>query len=284
MIFYSGPFAIAGWGNGTLATLWLAVMVVVFFLVKSWKQRAVWWGAFLLMVLVPYFSIQPSDEREWSPEFSRVGYASVSEDHVTLHYTRVFNYRTETDFDARWESRAYTLSKLQGVDYIQSNFHGDLMAHPLLSFDFGDEGRICLSVESRREQGEEFSPFGGLYKIYELQYIFSTEEDIVFLRSHIRKETVRRYTLNAKPSQIREVFLASVKAQNALAETPKFYNVLRTNCTTSLRVLQPKEQRIPWDLRLLFNGRLDSYLYEENFILTEGLPFEELREKALVLP
>ncbi|MGB1260094.1 MAG: DUF4105 domain-containing protein, partial [Akkermansiaceae bacterium] len=137
---------------------------------------------------------------------------------------------------------------------------------------------------SRREQGEEFSPFGGLYKIYELQYIFSTEEDIVFLRSHIRKETVRRYTLNAKPSQIREVFLASVKAQNALAETPKFYNVLRTNCTTSLRVLQPKEQRIPWDLRLLFNGRLDSYLYEENFILTEGLPFEELREKALVLP
>ena len=198
-------------------------------------MRAVWLGSGLLMVLVPYLMIKPSNEKNWQPEFARTGYARVDGDVVTLYNIRNFRHHARGEFDERWESRSYHLSKLQGLDYFQSNFYGDVLAHPILSFDFGDEGRICLSVETRRETGEAFTPFGGLYKMFELQYLFITEDDCIPLRTKVRGETVRRYTIDGPMEKIRAMFLASVSTQNELAEQPRFYNVIRANCTTSLR-------------------------------------------------
>ena len=42
-------------------------------------------------------------------------YAAINGDMITIHNVRNFNYRTETDFDARWETRTYNLSKLDSV-------------------------------------------------------------------------------------------------------------------------------------------------------------------------
>lgn len=46
---------------------------------------------------------------------------------------------------------------------------GDLLAHPMLCFDFGEDGRVVLSGETRREVGEPFSAFGGFYKMFVLR-------------------------------------------------------------------------------------------------------------------
>ncbi len=281
-IYYHGPFTQAGIGNGLLACVWMVAMVVVFLRIKPWKMRAIWWSAGLLMVLVPYLMIRPSNDKTWEPEFGRTGYADVSGDVITLYNVRNFEHHSRGEFDQRWETRKFHLSKLRGLDYFQSNFYGNTLAHPILSFDFGDDGRICLSVETRREVGEKFTPFGGLYKMFELQYLFITEEDCIPLRTKVREETVRRYTIDGTPEKIREMFLASVIIQNDLAENPKFYNVIHANCTTSLRAQRPKTDRVPWDARLLFNGMLDEYLYEQGMLQTHGLSFEELRQKAIV--
>ena len=282
MIFYSGPFSQGGWGNGLLGLCWLGAMVVVFFRVQRWRLRAILWLSGLLMVLAPYLMIYPANDKEWEPEFARTGYAAVEGDVVTLYHVRNFEHRGKDDFVERWESRTFHLSKLRGLDYFQSNFYGDMLAHPILSFDFGDQGRICLSVETRREVGEKFTPFGGLYKMFELQYLFVTEEDCIPLRTQIRKEIVRRYVVQGDLEKIREMFLTSVRVQNQLLNEPRFYNVLRSNCTTSLRAQRPRSDRMPWDLRLLLNGRLDAFLYEQGVILTNDLPFEQLREQAMI--
>lgn len=282
MIFYNGPFAQAGWENGLLGLMWLVAMVLVFFRIKVWKVRVVWWLAGLAVVLAPWLMIRPSNDRNWEPEFDRTGYASVKGDVVTLYNVRNFVHRGREDFDERWEVRKVHLSKLRGLDYFQSNFYGDTLAHPILSFDFGEDGRVCLSVETRREVGEKFTPFGGLYKMFELQYLFITEEDCIPLRTNVRGEIVRRYTINGSLEKIRAMFLSSVKIQNDLAERPRFYNVIRANCTTSLRAQRPKSDRGPLDSRLLFNGMLDEYLYEQNLLKTEGLSFEKLRERSIV--
>jgi hypothetical protein len=118
--------------------------------------------------------------------------------------------------------------------------------------------------------------------MFELQYLFITEPDCIPLRTKIRKETVRRYTIDARPEKIREMFISSVKIQNELMESPRFYNVIHSNCTTSLRAQQPRSDQVPWDRRLLFNGRLDEYLYEQGMLQTEGDTFVELRQKAIV--
>lgn len=282
MIFYNGPFEQAGWGNGLLGGLWVAAMVMVFIRLKPWKLRAAGWLTGLVAVLVPFLMIRPSNDREWEPEYARTGYSGTKGDVITLYNVRNFRHRGEGDFDARWESRTFHLKNLRGLDYFQSNFYGDTLAHPLLSFDFGDEGRICLSVESRREVGEKFTPFGGLYKIFELQYLFITEADCIPLRTKVREEVVRHYTIKATPAEVREMFLSSVEIQNSLLEKPRFYNVIHANCTTSLRDQRAKDIRGPWDMRLLFNGMLDEYLYERGMLETHGLSFDELRKKTIV--
>jgi hypothetical protein len=281
-VFYNGPFAQAGWGNGILASLWLAAVVTIFFLIKDWKRRTMWLVPIFLVLIVPYLMIQPSNDRDWEPEFKRTGSAEVSGDIVTLTNVRNFTHRGRDDFDERWESRTFHLTKLRGLDYFQSNFYGDILAHPILSFDFGDEGRICLSVETRREVGEKFTPIGGLYKIFDLQYLFITEDDCIPLRTMVREETVRRYTIDGSPEHIRKLFLAALEIQNGLEEKPQFYNVINANCTTSLNELQPKNDRIAWEMRLLFNGKLDECLYEQGLILKNDLSFEQLRKQATI--
>jgi len=281
-VFYNGPFTQAGWGNGILAILWSVAVVTIFFRFKDWKKRSIWLVPAFLVVLIPYLMIQPSNDRDWEPEFKRTGYAEISGDIVTLFNVRNFKHRARDHYDERWESRTFHLSKLRGLDYFQSNFYGDTLAHPILSFDFGDEGRVCLSVETRREAGEKFTPIGGLYKIFDLQYLFITEDDCIPLRTMVREETVRRYTIDGTPEHIRKLFLAALEIQNELAENPQFYNVINANCTTSLNALQAKQNRVPWEMRLLFNGMLDQYLYEQGLILKNDLSFEQLRNKAII--
>ena len=39
---------------------------------------------------------------------------------------------------------------------------------------------------------------------------------------------------------------------------------------------------MPWDWRMLVNGKGDEMLYERGAIVTDGLPFAELRKRALI--
>ena len=65
---------------------------------------------------------------------------------LTFHNLRNFDYDADGTVTERWESCDFRLSELKGVDYLQDNFGGDLIAHPMLSFDFGADGRLVLSV------------------------------------------------------------------------------------------------------------------------------------------
>ena len=72
---------------------------------------------FAVLVLL-YFQIPASNDREWQPEVAIAPYATINGDLVTIHGVRNFDYRTETDFDVRWEDRTYDLSKLDSAHLI----------------------------------------------------------------------------------------------------------------------------------------------------------------------
>lgn len=284
MIFYNGPFQQAGVANLILACLWVAAAWFIWTRIE--QRRWKWSGLTMLIaiVMVPWSLIQPSNDRAWIAEHSRAGYTDMVGDQLTIHHVRNFDYTDGGATRERWEQRRVHMSNLRGMDIFHDAFMGDLMGHPVLSFDFGPDGRICLSVEARREVGEDFSPFGGLYKMFELQYLFSTEEDCIRLRTHIRKEPVYMYEINAPLEDVREMFLSSVRIQNDLAKKPRFYNVTHTNCTTTLRGQRPEGKRGSWDPRILFNGLLDEYLYERGRLVAHGMSFEELRKRAKINP
>lgn len=278
-VWFDGPLTI-GKGNALLAALWAGLLFAARFTPKPRLALAL----LVLLVLVPWLTIRPSNDRDWKPEFARTGWSEIDGDRVTLHEVRNFDYTPEGGVTERWEARTVHLSNLRGIDLFLDAFMGDWVAHPILSFDFGPDGRLCLSVETRRERAESFSMFGGLYKMFELQYLFGDERDFIRVRTNIRREPVYLYRLSGKPATWRAFFLDSLHTQNSLKARPRFYNVITANCTTSLRTNQPEDIRGRFDIRLLLNGKLDEMLFERRAIQHQGLPFPELRRRSFITP
>jgi hypothetical protein len=111
----------------------------------------------------------------------------------------------------------------------------------------------------------------------------SDERDVMRVRTNYRKgEDLYLYRTKISPARTRERFLEYIHTLNAMHQKPRWYNAITTNCTTSIRTQHPKGERIPWDWRLLLNGKSDEMLYEHGTLLTAGLPFAELKKRSWV--
>jgi hypothetical protein len=269
-------------GNLVLAGLWLVVVIVLLAVVKGVRNRSLAWAACFLAVLLPWLAVRPSHDRDWQAVWAKTGWVEVEGDLVAFHNFRNFDYALDGTVTERWETRTVRLSNLQGLDCFLVAFGGEWLAHPILSFDFGPDGRVAFSIETRREVGESYSEFGGLYKMFELAYMFGDERDFVRVRTNLRDEPIYLYRGHFPQERVRGMFLESVAAANDLRDRPRFYNVLAANCTTSLRAQTPAENRNPFDIRLLLNGKLDELVYERGGLRTDGLPFAELRRRAFI--
>ena len=280
-VYFDGPFP--GTGNLVIGVLWLALLGCLLFRARSGRGRWLTLAAGLAVVIVPWSFKQPSNDRNWSPEYARTAGATIDGDAVTITNYRNFDYALDGSVTERWETRTVHLSKLRGIDFFLNYWGSPLIAHPIFSFDFGDEGHIAFSIETRREKGEVYTTLGGLYKLYELCYLVGDERDFVRVRTNIRKdEDAYLFRLSAPPEQARARFLEYVTQIQNLAKKPRFYNVLTANCTTAIRSqLHVQKKSIP-DWRLLLNGKLDEMFAEHGLFAVKDLPLSELKEKGHV--
>jgi len=259
------------WWAGGFA---LGLVVMVIALRPRWRARLAVAIA-ILAVVVWWFTLKPQQFRNWKPEVAKTAHAEISGDMVTLHNVRNFEYRTEDDFTPRWESRRLDLRNLRGADIFVNFWGSPYMAHPIISFDFGPNGRICFSIETRPEMGESYSALGGLYRQFELAYIVADERDVIRVRSNYRKgEDVYLYHLAA--TKVLPIFMEYVRTINELHAAPRWYNAITNNCTTAIRHQRTDQERQPWDWRMLVNGYGDELLYERGTIV-RPLPFAQMK-------
>jgi hypothetical protein len=108
---------------------------------------------------------------------------------VRLSGFRNFTYRSEGDFDARYEQRQVSLAHLVGVDLFVSYWKVGPVAHTFVSFTF-DDGTppVCVSIEARPEVGERFDVLATLFKQYALIYVVGDERGLVRVRTEHRGE------------------------------------------------------------------------------------------------
>ena len=238
----------------------------------------------LILALVWWRTLRPSNDRDWSPEYARTAWAEVNGDEVVIHNFRNCDYRSVTDFTVHWERKTVHLSKLRGIDLFMTYWGSKHIAHTLLSFDFADDGRVCTSIETRRERGETYSPIRGLLRQFELYCVMGDERDLILLRTNHRKtEDVYLYPLvQTSPEKYRSLFLAYVRSANGLRDHPQWYHAAINNCTTNIQVIaQASGFASAWDWRILVNGYLDRLLYERGIIATT-LPFKETKARAYI--
>lgn len=279
-ILYDGPFAS---GNKLAAALLAITLLVILFFVRPWLRKVAVFLVLFAAVLIWWLCLSPTNESHWQADVANVAWANVQGDEVTFHNVRNCDYRTENDYTAHWETRVVHLSKITGVDIALTYWGSPWIAHPIVSFQFADAAPLCFSIETRKRIGQSYSTIGGIYRQFELIYVVADERDVIRLRSNYRKgEDVYLYRITLSPAQARERFLEYIRSLNTLHDKPRWYNAITTNCTTSIRTQHPPNERIPWDWRILLNGKGDELMYEHHVLATDGLSFPELKVRSLV--
>jgi hypothetical protein len=279
-IWFDGPFRA---GNKIAAVLLaIAFVVTLFFVRPFWRKLGVFTVLFA-GVLIWWLTIKPTQDSDWQPDVAQEAWADIQGDKVTLHNVRNCDYRTETDYTARWETRTVRTSQITGVDLAINYWGSPWIAHPIVSFQFADAPPVCFSIETRKKVGQSYSAIEGLYRQFELIYIVADERDVIRVRTNYRKgEDIYLYHTTISPAQARERFLEYIHSLNSIRDKPRWYNAVTTNCTTSIRTQHPPGERMPWDWRILLNGKGDELMYERHLIVTGGLPFAELKLRSLI--
>lgn len=234
-------------------------------------------------LLLPFVAVRilraPSNERQWVAAQRVLPRVRVQGDLAELRNVRAFVWRSENDFDVRYVNRTVDLRKLDSVWYAVSRF-GSMpgLAHSFLSFGFGDE-YVSISVESRREEGESYSPLLGLFRQYELAYVIGEERDILGLRTNVWKEGVSLYPIRAGRDGMRRTFLAMTARAEHLAVEPEFYNTVTNSCISNIveHVNAIRSRRIGAGMTTLLPGFSDRLAWEQGLIATD-LPFDRIRQ------
>lgn len=233
-----------------------------------------------LFLLVWWVNITPSLHKNWADDVARSSYGLIDNNRVLLSNVRNFTWRSDTDYDVRWEERQVNIDQLNRVDMVLSYWMGPAVAHTLVSFGFEDGQHIVFSVEIRKEQHEKFSALGGFFKMFEMALVIADERDIIRTRSNIRGENVYLYEVDMSPDARRALFLAYIDKANELLETPSFYHTLTANCTTIVyKMISNIVDGLTFNYRLLFSGYLPEYLYDLK-VLAPSNSLTELREQA----
>ena len=270
------------WLQIPLAIAYGAAVLFVWIFIKGQWRKIGFTAAGFVVVLGWWLTLRPSNNRDWQPDLAVLAYADIEGNKITVHNIRNCDYRTETDFDVHHYDKTFDLDRLRTADLFMVYWGSPLIAHTMVSFGFDGDEYLCFSIETRKGKGMSYSAVRGLFRQFELMYIAADERDVVRLRTNYRQgEEVYLYRLNGSTPQVREFLLQYLHRLNSLRNQPEWYSALTQNCTTSIRAQRAVSERMPWDWRMLANGRGDELLYERGVIDT-NLPLAELKERVHV--
>ncbi len=235
-------------------------------------------------------SLIPSNHRDWRPDHAVLPTAEFHGDQITVRNVRNCRYLDRDSYVVDYYDLTLNTNSIRAVDFMVAPFGPvPALAHTMLSFEFDDAAgnprRLVMSVEVRKERGEEFDPAKGAANQYEIMYVAADERDVIGARVQYFDEDIYLYRTRATPALARAVFIDMAERMNELSEEPEFYNLVTNNCTTNLvdHLNRIKPNRVVYDWRVLLPGMSDRKAYEEGLLATDA-PFEQAKAAAHVNP
>jgi len=271
------------WFDAAPAAAWgfLAAIIAAWILLRRSGRAWIIPFAGFAAVLSWWLTLAPTHDREWSVEYAKLPWAEIDRNRLTIHNLRNFDHPRGGGIPVpRWETRTYDLAELEGMDLAVNYWGSPWIAHPIVIFRFKHKPPLAFSIETRREQGEDYSALAGFFRQYELIILTGDERDL--LRGRTAKgEDIHLYATTATPERARQRLMEYIGTINALRDNARWYNAVTSNCTTAIRGMHKTDQ-IPFDWRLLINGKGDEMLHERGLLKGDGLPFAEMKARARI--
>jgi len=263
-----------------LVVAWIVLLLGSCFAMRTFFRALVVILLLNLAVATWWLGIEPSNDRRWITENERAPVVEFDGDIVHIRNVRDFLWRSDTDFTPRWEDRTFDLSTIRAVDIFFSNWGPPKIEHTIMSWEFDDGRHLAISIETRKEVGEEYSALLGFFRQFELFYAVADEHDVIGVRTNVRGEHVRLYRLSAPPDRARLLLVDYLEHIARLNDKPRWYNALTQNCTTTIvQHVRHFDATMDWDWRLIANGSADSLIYMRGGLDT-SIPFDELRRRS----
>lgn len=263
------------------------------YLLLTLKQKKRWLQlAALSIVLLYLISLvqRPSLNRNWDADHARVATIAINNNEVLIRNFRTCTYRSESDYDANFGELKFQLDQLTDVWFLVQRFTAlEGLAHTFITFRATTPDGpkfFSVSVEIRRESGEVYSPVQGMYRQYELIYVFGSEDDMIGVRTVMRPDDrVYMYHVNASPAQVQSLFCEIAKRANKLGKSPEFYNTFLNNCTNNIvrHTYRLTPEPINWlDPRIVLPGFSDRFAFEKKMIGNGNQTFDQLSKESRI--
>jgi hypothetical protein len=217
----------------------------------------------------------PRTDRDWYPYLAVTPDVTLTEGRFTVGPVSDWSYAgpevaAETYIDA-----SYRFEDLRNVWFVLEPQPGSqLAAHTLLLFEFSGSRLLGLTIEARREQGEEYSAWRGLFNAFELSYIWASARDLLTRRAVMLDHEVFVYPVEITNEQNRALLRQLLERTESLETTPRYYNTILSNCTNELA----KAAGFDWAPAYVLTGRSDEYLFRRGLI--PGASFDQAHARS----
>lgn len=251
-----------------------------------WKAFFSFATIFIIWLLY-MISLRPSNNRNWEVGYETLSGVEVNGTNVLIKNLRDWEYDKDGVVSSNFIEKTYNANNIRRVWFVVepfSKFSG--IAHTYFVFDFESEGQkdsVAFSVEARRQKGEKYSAFAGLFKKYELIHVWGTEHDLSGRRVIVENDELYMYPMVLDKESRTGLFLTLAAISADIEEHPRFYNTLFSNCTSQLAEYanQLRKDAIPYHYSYFLPGFAANYLYGLGYI-SNAEPLYTLKSKAKV--
>jgi len=235
-----------------------------------------------------YIFSEANNQRNWSTEHSRLAEVILDSDlnnsQITLKNVRDFDWLADDKKHYRYKEMNFQLKNITGLKAVVSHFSAiSEIAHVFIIFTLDNQQEFGISIEARREQGEDFSLYGGLFAKFEIIYLIATPEDLLSVRKK-NNEAVHIYPIKVSQEKAQELFLLLTNEINKLVNKPALYHLFFKNCTNQLvkNVSILTEKKYPWYFQTLAPGNTGRVLYDLGLIDLPDTGFPDIQSSTLL--
>lgn len=253
-------------------------------------KKIVYW---VLFIFIAYISIlfiasrfaTPSNNRDWESGFSPLVNVKIDENNVTLSNVRSYRYSETETISWNYKDVTVNLDDIERVWYVISKpSKNNTGGHVFYIFDFKNREPLVLSIEARREKEEPFNGVKGVFRGYEIMYMWGDEKDFLVMRPVLYNKWVNMYPLKVSNEEAKVLFLDLAEATHSLETTPVWYNSLVHNCANSFyqHVNDLAPGTVPFRITQWLVGDSDKTLLKLGYFDTDITNIGDAREKYAV--